>query len=70
MLAKGEEFLIAANVCSDTIRYPQKSAKAIVPGNLSIFLKEVKLQSKGLIKEATGRRATVEKPAAPYYAAL
>jgi hypothetical protein len=39
MLAKGEALpIIVANVCSDAIRYPLKSAKAMISGNLSIFL--------------------------------
>jgi hypothetical protein len=47
MLAKGEALPLAANGCSDAIRYQQKSAEAIVPGNLSIFFLERYTYKKG-----------------------
>ena len=40
MLARGEAYPLAANGCSDATRYQQKSAEAIVPGNLSVFFYE------------------------------
>ena len=46
MLAKGEALPLAANGCSDAMRYRQKSAEAIVPGNLSIFFLEIRLKKK------------------------
>jgi hypothetical protein len=49
MLARGEAYPLAANGCSDTARYPQKSAEAIVPGNLSIFFfRDTIIQREGL----------------------